>query len=282
MIWAVEIRALQLSSSGEWMEMTYNKKMVPRPFRIFLSHLRRMVVYQNYDSSKYWRDRASMPDQAAVLWLNQEYNALYRNDQRTIIEPWVKALPSDASILDIGCGVGVVSSMISSMRSDVHIDGVDFEEMISVASQNAYKKNIRYISSPAEIFRGDGSKYDLIVSSACYSSIRNIDSLKRALDNAAYMLNGGGTLLLIDPFHRWNYLARAKFGSKDVISHLKRLDLYLLKKSGVLFWPYRIRLANSNLNGSELKAKYLRGERLLGLLGRHFWADYKVLIFRKG
>ncbi len=258
------------------------KRLVPRSVRAVLSHVKRMIVYRNYDSSKYWRDRASMPDQAAVLWLNQEYNELYRNDQRTIIEPWVKALPSDASILDIGCGIGVVASMISSMRSDIHIDGVDFEEMIAVARLHNGGSNIRYVASSAEIFTGNGSKYDLIVSSGCYSSIRDIGDLKRALENGAYMLNSGGTLLLIDPFHRWNYLARAKFSSRDVISHLKRLNLHLLRKSGVLFWPYRIRLANSNLNGSELKAKYLRGERLLGLLGRHFWADYKILIFRKG
>ncbi|MGB3538569.1 MAG: class I SAM-dependent methyltransferase [Mesorhizobium sp.] len=257
------------------------KNLIPKPIKEPLKHLRQMFTYKHYDSSEYWRKRASKPNQAAVLWKNQEYNDLYRVDQRTIIEPWVRSLPSGACVLDIGCGIGVVAGMINSIRQDITIDAVDFEEMIAVAREKNSKPGIRYIASPAEEFERDDIRYDLIISSACYSAIRDIDHLKKSLNNGARMLMPGGVMLMIDPFHRWNYLARAKFGTKDVIAHLKPHNMRLLEKSGILFWPYRVRLANSTVHGQELKAKYQIGEKLLKRLGSHFWADYKVLAFRK-
>jgi len=256
-------------------------RRIPKSIKKPLAVIRQMLVYTSYDSSEYWRRRASSPGQAAVLWKNQEYNALYRIDQRRIIEPWVQSLPSGATVLDIGCGVGVVASMLRSIRSDIAIDGVDFEEMIAIARDQTQGQDIRYIASSAEEYKGDGQGYDLIISSGCYSAIRNIDKLKKSLDNGALMLKAGGILLFIDPFHRWNYLARAKFATRDVVAHLRHFNFKLVKKSGVLFWPFRVRLANSDLSGTELETQYRRGEWLLSRLGQHFWADYKILIFRK-
>lgn len=257
------------------------KKMTPRSLKRLLAAIRQMLFYRDYDSSAYWRKRASSPGQAAVLWRNQEYNNLYRADQRLIIESWVEPLRSGAAVLDIGCGVGVVAGMLRSIRSDIAIDAVDFEEMIAVAREAQPAQDIHYIASSAEEYDGDGKVYDLIISSACYSAIRNIDHLRKALDNGVHMLAPGGTLLLIDPFHRWNYLARAKFATRDVVAHLGPQGMALVEKSGVLFWPYRERLANSDWKGAQLEAKFRRGEKLLKMLGQHFWADYKVLAFRK-
>lgn len=257
------------------------RKLIPSPIKAPLAALRQMLVYRNYDSTKYWRDRAKSPGQAAVLWQNQQYNDLYRADQRRVIEPWVEALPSGASVLDIGCGIGVVAAMIRSMRPDIAIDAVDFEEMVTIARERTAGEEIRYIASSAEVYTGGGASYDLIVSSACYSAIRNIDHLRRSLDNGVAMLKPGGVLLLIDPFHRWNYLARAKFATRDVVAHLKPHGLELIRKAGILFWPYRVRLANSDLRGAALEAEYRRGENYLKRFGAHFWADYKILAFRK-
>jgi ubiquinone/menaquinone biosynthesis C-methylase UbiE len=257
------------------------RKLIPRPLKACLAAVRQILFYQNYNSSAYWRKRASESEQAAVLWRNQEYNNLYRSDQRRIIEPWVGALPSGATVLDIGCGIGIVAAMIGSVRPDIEIDAVDFEEMVAIARERTKGLKIRYIASSAEDFDGNGARYDLIISSACYSAIRNIAHLKNSLDNGARMLKPGGTILMIDPFHRWNLLARAKFATRDVVAHLKPHGLRLVEKSGVIFWPYRIRYANSDLRGAELAERYHRGERLLKQMGQHLWADYKVLAFRK-
>jgi 2-polyprenyl-3-methyl-5-hydroxy-6-metoxy-1,4-benzoquinol methylase len=260
-------------------------KLLPLPVRKFLVAIylsvKRMLVYKNYDSSEYWRKRASCPGQAAVLWNNQEYNELYRINQSEILKPHIAQLHPDAKVLDIGCGIGTVSSLIRRLRADVTVDAVDFEEMIAVCRQQACIDNVNWIASSAEEFTGCGYKYDLIISSGCYSAIRDIDKLKKALTNAANMLANGGRIVMIDPFHRSNYLARAKFGTGDVVKHLQKHNLAIERKSGILFWPWRVWLANSEYKGSQLKRRYDRGEKLLKMLGRHYWADYKILVFKQ-
>jgi 2-polyprenyl-3-methyl-5-hydroxy-6-metoxy-1,4-benzoquinol methylase len=242
---------------------------------------RRSLFYHDYDSSAYWRKRASAPGQAAVLWKNDAYNKCYRRIQKKIIEPHIRALPEGARVLDIGCGVGIVSRMVLSIRGDVLIDAVDFDEMVSVARKEVDDGRITYISSSAEAYLDQTKKYDLVISSGCYSAIRDIASLERSIDNGSRMLNAGGKMVMIDPFHRWNYLARAKYASRDVIRFLKPRGLVLTEKGGVLFWPYREFLANSHLAGAALEKRFDQGERILKLLGQHFWADYKVLVFEK-
>ena len=260
-------------------------KIIPLPIRKFLvaiyATIKRMLTYKNYDSSEYWRKRATCPGQAAVLWNNQEYNELYRKDQAEILKPYIQSLQDGSKVLDIGCGIGVIASLVRSIRHDVSIDAVDFEEMITVAREQTKERNINYIASPAEDFTGCGYKYDLIISSACYSMIRDIDKLKKALKNGANMLSDNGIIVMIDPFHRWNYLARAKFNTKDVETFMKEHQLVLEKKSGILFWLFRDWLANSGFSGAKLEKRYRTGEKLLKILGQHFWADYKILIFRK-
>jgi hypothetical protein len=84
---------------------------------------------------------------------------------------------------------------------------------------------------------------------------------------------------MMDPFHRWNYLCRAKYSSAEVVEFMRWLGFRLISRGGVLFWPYREWLANSAYSGKELGRRFAEGERLLNLLGAHFWADYKVLEF---
>ena len=105
--------------------------------------------------------------------------------------------------------------------------------------------------------------------------------MKKAISNASRMVNDNGVILMIDPFHKWNYLARVKFNSKDVEKYMNGLGFKLTKKSGVIFWPYRDKYANSNLKMEDLKEKFDKYERILHLLGSQFWADYKILEFRK-
>lgn len=249
--------------------------------RRLASTLRRLFIYRQYDSTDYWKKRASEPGQTAVLWRNEEYNCLYRQTQRRLLAELLTGVPTHATALDIGCGIGVVAKAVTTLHPSIQIDAVDFSDMVEVARRTNADPHIQYIPSSAEAYFPGQECYDVIISSACYSAIRHIPSLERALDNAARMVKAGGIIVMIDPFHRWNYLARAKYNSTDVIRRMQSHGLALIKKSGVLFWPYRELLANSDQCGAALAKKYEQGERLLSLLGRHFWADYKVLAFRK-
>jgi 2-polyprenyl-3-methyl-5-hydroxy-6-metoxy-1,4-benzoquinol methylase len=252
-----------------------------RLLRSALAVLKRCFFYKQYDSSAYWKGRAADPGQAAVLWLNQEYNTLYRNIQSEILENALAELPKEARVLDIGCGIGVVAEMLSEWRKDIVIDAVDFSEMIAVARKRNFKSSVNYIESSAEKYDAGATCYDAVVSSGCYSAIRNITKLESALSLGAKMVKPGGLIVMIDPFHRWNYLARAKYATRDVVRFLATKGLILESKSGVLFWPFRELLASSKLAGRKLERLFGIGERLLHLLGAHLWADYKILIFRK-
>ncbi len=257
-------------------------RLMPKPVK----HIVRVVYatlrpYKKGDNSLYWRGRAKCEDQKAVLWQNNDFNELYRVKQKEIIRPFINDLPKNSRILDIGCGIGVVSEMIADIRDDVSIDAVDFEEMIEIAQKRiSGDSNINLLSSSAEQYLVN-KQYKLIISSGCYSAIRDLEKMYRSIDNGTKMLESGGIMLMIDPFHRWKYLARARASSKNIEKFLQARGLVLVKKSGVLFWPYRDIFANSNLERTKLEKKFEQGEKLLSILGKHRFADYKILAFKK-
>lgn len=258
-------------------------QFLPAPIKdIILIVLTSVRPYNEYDNSSYWRGRASCKGQKSVLWGNEAFNEVYRLEQKKILKPYIEALPSGARVLDIGCGIGVVSKMIHDMRKDLAIDAVDFEEMI-IKAQNLVGdvEGINFISSAAENYLTE-ENYDLIISSGCYSAIRNLDKMYKAIDNGASMLKFGGKILMIDPFHRWKYLARARASSRDIEMFLQPKGLKLVEKSGVIFWLYRLKLANSSIPPELTRKKFYQGEMVLSLLGKHLWADYKILVFKRG
>lgn len=248
--------------------------------KFILRLLTHTFYWSNYDSSSYWKKRAKEEGEKAVLFKNKYYNQCVRQASFQIIDPLVNSLPSAANVLDIGCGIGIVSKHMAELNTQINIDAVDFSEMIQRIEKKAEEK-ITYISSSAEEFLNLNKKYDLIVSSGCISAIRNIQSLEKSLDNLSKMIKKDGQILFIDPFHRWRFLMRAPYSSQMVVSFLKSRGMLLEKKSGILFWPYREFLANSTLSEKILKRRFSQGEKLLNLFGAHLWADYKVLLFRK-
>jgi len=252
-----------------------------RNLALFMSEIKRCFVYSQYDYEVYWRRRAYGSGQSRVLWTNEEYNQLFRELERDIIKPYVADLRPGEHALDIGCGIGVVAKMMLEINPRILIDAVDFPEMIEVAKKENPAPQIQYIASAAEAYFNGHKKYRFILSSGCFSAIRDIEKMERAMDNCVRMLAPDGVILLIDPFHKWNYLARAKYSPRQVIRFMRARGCILIEKSGVLFWPYRVWLCNSNLRGEKLKRRFLQGERLLEILGKHAWADYKVLAFRK-
>jgi 2-polyprenyl-3-methyl-5-hydroxy-6-metoxy-1,4-benzoquinol methylase len=263
------------------------KRITPRPiieiYRYCRVVFRDLFVYTTYDSTEYWKRRAvNCQGQQRVLWENEEYNCLIRKVQKTIIERFIKEQESkELRVLDIGCGIGIVSRMIVDSGPNIFVDAVDFPEMIQSAANENPHVRIRYIESSAENYLDLAKQYNLILSSTCYSSIRDVQKMKIAVLNAVQMLDRDGTLLMIDPFHSWSYLARVKFSSKEMTNFMADHGFQIQFKSGMLFWPFRKFLANPKYSGKRLERRFKQGELLLSLFGKHFWADYKVLAFKK-
>lgn len=256
------------------------KKRLPKSVISILSGVKRIFFYKNYDSSVYWKNRAKCGGQSSVLWNNENYNKLYRKKQSIIISKYLN-INEVKNVLDIGCGTGYVAKLMLAIKPSINIDAVDFNEMIKEAKNRNSDNKINYISSSAEKYYDKTKKYDFCISSGCFSAIRDVEAMKKAINNVASMTDSNGSILMIDPFHRWNYLARVKFNSKDIERYMKTLGFQLTNKSGVIFWPYRDRYANSSLSMRELSDRFEKGEKLLHLLGSHFWADYKILVFKK-
>lgn len=256
------------------------KALLPRPLKRFLGVLRRALVYRDYDAGAYWRQRAGEHGEARVLWRNEAYNRCYRRRQQELIDVFLPEIEREYRVLDIGCGTGTVAAMLVQ-HPLIRVDALDFPEMIAAARAENPSPRITYIAGSAEEYADPHKRYDLVLSSACFSAIRDTDKLRRAIRNCAAMTVPGGRMLMLDPFHRWNYLARSKFSSRQVIALMDTLGFTCVQKSGVLFWPYREWLANSDLAPEEIEKHFRRGEKLLKLLGAHLWADYKTLGFVK-
>jgi SAM-dependent methyltransferase len=227
---------------------------------------------------KRWLKRC--PGQRAVMW-DERYTQLVRERQELVIRPFIEALPAQARVLDIGCGTGVLARMITRLRDDVYVDAVDFAEMIEVARTYPDQPRIHYLCKSAEEYSSGEGTYDLILSAGCYSSIRDIDHLRRALINAFRMTADLGTILVIDPIHRWKYLARARVSPSFIIKLANDHGFRLTRRSGMIFWPFREWLIELKIEDELLRRRFALGEKLLGIFGTPYWSDYKILVFQR-
>ncbi|WP_158219635.1 bifunctional 2-polyprenyl-6-hydroxyphenol methylase/3-demethylubiquinol 3-O-methyltransferase UbiG [Ideonella sp. A 288] len=243
--------------------------------------LRLVMPHDGRDNSAYWRGRAAEAGSAAVLWRNATYNGLVREREFAQIAPVLAALPPGATVLDIGCGIGEVARWIIAQRADLRLTGVDFPEMVERARREwPHAVPVEWVGASADEFVRPGG-FDLVLSSGCYSAIRDRAKCVRALEAGCAAVKPGGVMLLIDPFHTSKYLARVRMGPAEVIDRVQAQGLHCEHSGGILFWPFREFLSNSRWPERWLPGAFALGERLLPRLGERLWSDYKVLRFRK-
>lgn len=252
-----------------------------RIFILISRLLRKSFSYTEGNSTEFWKGRAQCKGQTSVLWTNEGYNTLVRKKEREVLQPYLNSSRS-LNVLDIGCGVGYGANLMLSINEKLKIDAVDFKEMINKAKKKHPHPNIRYIISSAEDYLDIRKKYDVSVSLGCFAAIRHLPTMKKAVLNTIKMTQTGGTIIMIDPFHSWNFLARCKFSSTQMIKYMKEQGCSLEYKSGMLFWPYREIYCCSTFNNlEELEVHFNKGEKLLSTLGSDVWSDYKILVFKK-
>lgn len=148
-----------------------------------------MIKLRYSDTSLYWRQRATRSGQKSVMWRNEYFNTLFREEQRKILK---EIFPDDINerleILEYGCGIGIFCKILVDIFPNAHVTGIDFTEMIFCCSKKNCHPRITYIACEAENFISQNSSYDLIVSSGCITSITNIIYVYTILQNTIHML----------------------------------------------------------------------------------------------
>jgi 2-polyprenyl-3-methyl-5-hydroxy-6-metoxy-1,4-benzoquinol methylase len=260
------------------------KNALPEKWEEKIGHYYSWFHYNEYDTDENWRKKASKGGWQSIYWHNEHYNECFDAEQKKNIKFFLKKykIESKDPILDIGCGIGRLCIFFSKLGY-IDITGVDFAEMIKKAEEENNSKSITYINSPAQHFL-IRKKYKFIISSGCFGVIRNRKSMFKAIDNCTKMQKRGGYFLMIDPFHKSNYLStdRARISAKEVIAFVERKGYTLVEKSGMLFFPVKKMVVNNWDIKKETTVKLFNsGERISCIFSKYIFSDYKILGFKK-
>lgn len=116
--------------------------------------------------------------------------------------------PSDARVLEIGCGTGHNLEMLGSFG---HVDAVEVDDESRAIAEKRLGRSIA--SAPLPGLAGIPDRYDLI---AALDVIEHIDEDAAAIAAIAGKLKPGGKFVMTVPAHPWMWSAH------DVVNHHKR------------------------------------------------------------
>jgi SAM-dependent methyltransferase len=118
-------------------------------------------------------------------------------------------LPSNARILEIGCGTGHNLTMLSSFG---HVDGLELDDEARALSEKRLGRKVMRSPLP-QLTEVRDADYDLI---GAFDVIEHIDDDDAALAAIAAKLKPGGKFMMTVPAHPWMWTAH------DVANHHKR------------------------------------------------------------
>jgi len=105
------------------------------------------------------------------------------------------ALSSTASILDVGCGNGVISRHLG--RFGFNVTGIDVSDKAIKKAQSLNNfSNVKFVKKSAEELISEGTKYDAIICSEVLEHLSNPDALLHVLNKS---LSRNGKLIITVP-----------------------------------------------------------------------------------
>lgn len=121
--------------------------------------------------------------------------------------------------IDIGCGTGEQTSLLSKKFEHCSFVGIDSSEEMLAASKDFVHKNLSFQLATIEEFAGSGSKWDLIFSNAALQWSNDHSNLFPQLISK---LNKNGQLAVQMPFQKENILNTLLL---DMVSEKPFIDL---------------------------------------------------------
>lgn len=107
-------------------------------------------------------------------------------------------LPAKARILDIGCGLGHTTRMLSNHFTDAHVTGVDLDEALLAvaASENGHQANIDFKKANAANLPFDSNHFDLVFSRYL---LMHVEDPVAALAEMKRVCKPGGVIMAAEP-----------------------------------------------------------------------------------
>lgn len=231
--------------------------------------------------TEFWETRAGMPPFLSVMWQNPYLNKLAHDDQCSTIVKWIPQKERKTA-LDLGCGTGRLSGLLS--RNFDLVVGVDIEKMALEAKKRNNFRNVVYVASTVQNLSLKSNSFDLIISMGCLSAACLAEELPDALTRVWSWLRPGGRLILIDPFHRWSFLARqCRLNWREVVTILENEGYRRFYLGGLHFFPFRVLLTFNRTSKWKTitNVLYPIGELFMSITSAIRLADYKVLVYEK-
>ncbi len=115
------------------------------------------------------------------------------------------------TILDLGCGVGWGTKLLSSISNSVVVGADINEDCIRYAKDHYHFPNITYVAMPAEKFVG--ISFDYIVARGVFEHLDNhFQIIKRLKYNRKLMFDVPyRELSRRNPYHKWKYIRMSDF-----------------------------------------------------------------------
>ncbi|MGB3112885.1 MAG: methyltransferase domain-containing protein, partial [Candidatus Omnitrophota bacterium] len=122
-------------------------------------------------------------------------------------------------ILEIGCGTGVYTGLLSDKFPGAEITAVDLSRpMVDLAKKKISGSNVRFVVDDGECMPLDG-KFDMITSNAAFQWFENLDA---AIGSFSEGLSDGGTLCFSmygpETFKEFQEVLAAHFGAQRLSS----------------------------------------------------------------
>jgi len=159
-------------------------------------------------------------------------------------------------VLDIACGSGYGSKLLSSKAS--HVYGVDIDKKtVEYAKQEFNSKNITYLVGNGENIPLNDDSVDVVVT---FETIEHIDNYKKFLDEISRVLKSNGLAIVSTPndieFAEGNHFHLHQFKYKELEALLRKKFKYTESYfQGT--WKYVAVGSRENLEGREINLKTL-------------------------
>ena len=127
---------------------------------------------------------------------NYEYDRLADRKRLDFITNFLqKSLPANASILDVGCGNGVISRHLG--KFGFNVTGIDVSDK-TIEKANALNtlSNVSFIKKSAEELMATGQQYDAII---CSEVLEHLDHPEALLEVLNKTLSQNGKLIITVP-----------------------------------------------------------------------------------